>query len=162
MARFNTLSVGTLTVDRLVKRNVATTDGQAAPANTAPSALEYVALIGPTLTQIAVDGEVQKMIDIPKGMYVSSAVHQVIVAATKAAHSAEFGDATDTDGWDTTLDLKAAANTKVVGDGAYATEAALSIGKYYASGGQINVKHLTITAGVETGGTHRVIVYGYM
>jgi len=161
MARFNKLYVGEVVFDKLTKNPVAAANPQLSSA-TNPPAKVYTSIIGPTLSMIAVDNEVQKMIDIPAGMFVSGVTHQVAVAATKAAHSAEMGDATDTDGWDTALDLKQAANTKVVGDGAYATAAALSIGKSYPLGGQVNVKHLTITGAAETGGTHRIIVFGYL
>ena len=163
MARFNTLSVGTLTADKIVMR----TQGQAGATVYTPAPKVKVKIFGPILSAIVNDAAVQKMITLPKGFVIEMVNHQIIVAMTKVAHSIIVGSLADDNGWLTTTDIGASA--LAAGIITTAAGADVVLAKVNANGGlplaaetSLYVTHSGITGAAETGGTHRLIVEGYL
>lgn len=164
MARWNTLNAGTLTVDKLRMRYPAESAGE---TTYQVAGKVKVKIFGPILSAIVSDAAVQKMITLPKGLVVESISHQVIVAMTKAAHTVIVGSVADDNGWVTATDI-GVGNT-AAGVITAPAGADYILAKVNANGGLpltaetvINATHSGITGAAETGGTHRVIVEGYI
>jgi len=102
-------------------------------------------------TVVATTGDVIKVLDIPKGYYVGLVFMTIVTAADGGtSQTGDLGDATDPNGWDNAVNLKAVSGTRTVS--AAGTDAYVPTGKgvfpldakAYASGGQIN---LTVALG---------------
>lgn len=161
MARFNTLSVGTLTVDKIVQRTVPP-NSQAAPSSTQVAASPAVLLVGPTTSLAKATAAYETGITIPAGMRVTSVASEVVVASVpQTTHVIKVGDAAaGYDQWDASFDVTQAAGTQEVGTGANASAAAL-FGKLYAAATPLRVTH-TVVGTASAVGSYRLLVRGYM
>lgn len=157
MSFLENLEIGTLKVGKLL---TAARTGLLATDLDQPARVRRV-IVGPILDQRITDGDTN-MVLVPAGFVVTSVDHQVIVASGAGTQAITMGDATDPDGWDTTVNGKASAGTIVTGDGAYAAAALIapSYGKLYATATYLTTS-TDITTPAGAGGTHRLIVYGY-
>lgn len=155
MGLLNELVVGNLVVEGKIVNQ-----GDPNASSLAPTARNEVIIVGPIVSVAAATGSTN-LVTIPAGLTVTSVVSQTIVASDATTHTVNIGDASDADGWDAAVNLKATAGTKVTGDGAYATAAniAATMGKTYSAA--TTLVGAETVSGTPTVGTYRVIVYGY-
>lgn len=163
MARFNTLHVGNLIVDKITQRSSG--GSQAAPTPYQPNAQVAVCLVGPTITSAKANAASDTLLVIPAGFRVESFGIEVLAQSDAGTtHTIKWGDSGDDDGFDTSVDLKGTTvNTSVLGDGAYAAECAKA-GKVFSATAATTITgvHAVNTVSAVSTGSFRAWVKGYM